>query len=151
MSLDNKKKHLFYVMLTPPAAAAAKSLQSCPTLCDPIDGSPPGSPVPGILKARTLEWVPSLPLPHRILSASEGQTCSLGFMEKLHVNFQYCVFLESQPLDHQGSPFFIFPFWQHPAECQTSTTRGQIHGPCGGSLLLPLLSLFSRVRLCATP
>ena len=36
--------------------AAAKSLQSCPTLCDPIDGSPPGSPVPGILQARTLEW-----------------------------------------------------------------------------------------------
>ena len=39
------------------AAAAAKSLQSCPTLCDPIDGSPPGSPVPGILQASTLEWV----------------------------------------------------------------------------------------------
>ena len=39
------------------AAAAAKSLQSCPTLCDPIDGSPPGSPVPGILQAGTLEWV----------------------------------------------------------------------------------------------
>ena len=39
------------------AAAAAKSLQSCPTLFDPIDGSPPGSPVPGILQARTLEWV----------------------------------------------------------------------------------------------
>ena len=39
------------------AAAAAKSLQSCPTLCDPIDSSPPGSPVPGILQARTLEWV----------------------------------------------------------------------------------------------
>ena len=38
-------------------AAAAKSLQSCPTLCDPIDGSPPGSPVPGILRARILEWV----------------------------------------------------------------------------------------------
>ena len=37
--------------------AAAKLLQSCPTLCDPIDGSPPGSPVPGILQARTLEWV----------------------------------------------------------------------------------------------
>ena len=36
---------------------AAKSLQSCPTLCDPIDGSPPGSPVPGVLQARTLEWV----------------------------------------------------------------------------------------------
>ena len=41
----------------PAAAAAAKSLQSCPTLCDPIDGSPPGSPVPGILQTRTLEWV----------------------------------------------------------------------------------------------
>ena len=39
------------------AAAAAKSLQSCPTLCDPIDSSPPGSAVPGILQARTLEWV----------------------------------------------------------------------------------------------
>ena len=39
------------------AAATAKLLQSCPTLCDPIDGSPPGSPVPGILQARTLEWV----------------------------------------------------------------------------------------------
>ena len=38
-------------------AAAAKSRQSCLTLCDPIDGSPPGSPVPGILQARTLEWV----------------------------------------------------------------------------------------------
>ena len=39
------------------AATAAKSLQSCPTLCDPIDGSPPGSAVTGILQARTLEWV----------------------------------------------------------------------------------------------
>ena len=39
------------------AAAAAKSLQSCPTLCDPIDGSAPGSPVPGILQARTPQWV----------------------------------------------------------------------------------------------
>ena len=39
------------------AAAAAKSLQSCPTLCDPVDSSPPGSPVPGILQARILEWV----------------------------------------------------------------------------------------------
>ena len=39
------------------AAAAAKLLQLCPTLCDPIDGSPPGSPIPGIIQARTLEWV----------------------------------------------------------------------------------------------
>ena len=42
---------------TAAAAAAAKSLQSCPTPCNPIDGSPPGSPIPGILQARTLEWV----------------------------------------------------------------------------------------------
>ena len=39
------------------AAAAAESLQACPTLCDPLDGSPPGSPIPGIRQARTLEWV----------------------------------------------------------------------------------------------
>ena len=45
-----------YLILGMPAAAA-KSLQSCQTLCDPIDGSPPGSPAPGILQARTLEWV----------------------------------------------------------------------------------------------
>ena len=44
-------------ILAAAAAAAAKLLQSCPTLCDPIDGSPPGSPVLGILQARTLEWV----------------------------------------------------------------------------------------------
>ena len=44
--------HCIFLLL-----AVAKSLQSCPTLCDPIDGSPPGSPVPGILQARTLEWV----------------------------------------------------------------------------------------------
>ena len=46
-----------YPVLTAAAAAAAKSLQSCPTLCDPRDGSPPGSPIPGSLQARTLEWV----------------------------------------------------------------------------------------------
>ena len=46
-----------FLELTSRAAAAAKSLQPCPTLCDPIDGSPPGSPISGILQARTLEWV----------------------------------------------------------------------------------------------
>ena len=44
-------------MLNVTATADAKSLQLCPTLCDPVDGSPPGSPVPGILQARTVEWV----------------------------------------------------------------------------------------------
>ena len=48
---------LIYLCNYVAAAAAAKSLQSCPTLCNPIDGSPPGSPVSGILQARTLEWV----------------------------------------------------------------------------------------------
>ena len=47
----------FYFVEQPAAATAAKSLQSCLTLCNPIDSSPPGSPVPGILQARTLEWV----------------------------------------------------------------------------------------------
>ena len=49
--------HYFLVYFVAFAAAAAESLQSCPTLCDPIDSSPPGSPIPGILQARTLEWV----------------------------------------------------------------------------------------------
>ena len=48
---------MFNISNSTAPAAAAKSLQSCPTLCDTIDGSPPGSPVPGILQARTLEWV----------------------------------------------------------------------------------------------
>ena len=52
MAIQNFKRNLPLNL-----CAAAKSLQSCPTLCDPIDGSPPGSPVPGILQARTLEWV----------------------------------------------------------------------------------------------
>ena len=47
------------VIMLSAAAAAAKSLQSCPILCNPIDGSPPGSAVPGILQARALEWVAS--------------------------------------------------------------------------------------------
>ena len=51
-----KESNSAYIAFTA-AEAAAKSLQSCATLCDPIDSSPPGSPVPGILQARTLEWV----------------------------------------------------------------------------------------------
>ena len=52
-----RKENEITLLLTAYCAAAAKSLQSCPTLCDPIDGSPLGSFVPGILQARTLEWV----------------------------------------------------------------------------------------------
>ena len=54
-SVDNVMSLLFNIL-----SAAAKSLQSCPTLCDHIDGSPPGSPIPVILQARTLEWVADL-------------------------------------------------------------------------------------------
>ena len=56
-----------------PAAAAAKSRQLCPTLCDPIDGSPPGSPVPGILQARILEWVAIPEMPGGGLNACKAR------------------------------------------------------------------------------
>ena len=52
-----REGHSVASVYLPPSAAAAKALQSCPTLCDPIDGSPPGSALPGILQARALEWV----------------------------------------------------------------------------------------------
>ena len=55
--LANTWYYLSFYCISPAAAAAAKSRQSCPSLCDPRDGSPGGSPVPGILQARTLEWV----------------------------------------------------------------------------------------------
>ena len=56
-SLILARVDLFFYEIKTATATAAKSLQSCPTLCDPRGGSPPGSPVPGILQARTLEWV----------------------------------------------------------------------------------------------
>ena len=56
------------------AAAAAKSVKSCPTLCDPIDGSPPGSSVPGILQARILEWV-SVSFSNASMHAKSLQSC----------------------------------------------------------------------------
>ena len=57
------------------AAAAAKSLQSCPTLCNPVDGSPPGSSVPGILQARILEWV-VISFSNASMHAKSLQSCS---------------------------------------------------------------------------
>ena len=62
------------------AAAAAKSRQSCPTLCDPIDGSPPGSSVPGILQARVLEWV-AIAFSERKLNAEELLLLNCGVGE----------------------------------------------------------------------
>ena len=57
LELDLQEDDLIDLLAVQHAAAAAKSLQSCLTLCDPIDSRPPGSSVPGILQARTLEWV----------------------------------------------------------------------------------------------
>ena len=61
------KEEIKVFMSSMATAAAAKSLQSCPTLCNPIDGSPPGSTIPGILQARTLEWV--------TISSEVAQSC----------------------------------------------------------------------------
>ena len=65
------------------AAAPAKSLQSCPTLCNPIDGSPPGSPVPGILQARTLEWgaIGKFNLEHHRAQEWQGRNSSAGMSD----------------------------------------------------------------------
>ena len=90
------------VILEPPqksltAAAAAKSLQSCPTLCDPMDGSLPGSPVPGILQARTLEWV--------------AISFSKEWKEKVQVKSLSCVRLFASPwtVAHQAPLPWDFP------------------------------------------
>ena len=96
---------------------AAKSLQSCPTQCDPTDGSPPGSPIPGILQARTLEWVaisfssilawktPWAEEPHRPQSHRLGHDCGTK-----HTHIQYYIvymyrnfFIHSSVNDHLGA------------------------------------------------
>jgi len=78
------------------SAAAAKWLQSCLTLCDPIDGSPPGSPIPGILQARTLEWV--------------AISFSNAWKWKVKGKSLSCVWLLATPwtVAHQGSPSMGF-------------------------------------------
>ena len=85
------------------AAVAAKSLQSCPTLCDPIDGSPPGSSVPGILQARTLEWV------------------AISFSNCFHNTSQFLFFFLSSP------PLFSFPLLSFSEVYQNLALRL----PCG--------------------
>ena len=57
INLIERLQGLLFISIISAAAAAAASLQSCPTLCDPTEGSPPGSPIPGILQAKMLEWV----------------------------------------------------------------------------------------------
>jgi len=71
-------------------ATAAKSLQSYPTLCDPIDGSPPGSPVPGLLQARTLEWVPfPSPMHENPWTAAYQAPPSVGFSRQIQTSVSY--------------------------------------------------------------
>ena len=77
--------------------AAAKSRQSCPTLCDPIDGSPPGSPVPGILQERTLEWV--------AISFSNAWKWKVKVKSLSHVQ----LFATPQTVAHQAPPSMGFP------------------------------------------
>ena len=86
------------------AAAAAKSHQSCPTLCDPIDGSPPGSAVPGILQARMLEWV--------AISFFSGlllDTCSLELL---------CPLMEKEVAPHSGTLAWRIPQMEKPGRLQ---------------------------------
>ena len=85
--------------IPPAAAAVAKSLQACPTLCDPIDGSPPGSPFPGILQARTLEWV--------AISFSKEKTLESPFDCK-----------EIQPVHSKGDQSWVF-FGRNYAKAET--------------------------------
>ena len=73
------------------AAAAAKSLQSYPTLCDPIDGSPPGSAVPGILQARTLEWITISCISEVIDISPSNLDSSLRFLQPSISHDIFCI------------------------------------------------------------
>ena len=125
------------------SATAAKSLQSCPTLCDPIDGSPPGSPIPGILQARTLEWVVisfSMSRLQGTVITAYGLSCSVvcgifldqGSKPRLP-HWQ----VDSLTLSHQGKPWKRVldsrettpSAWRpsHPLECLTwSILHGEV-------------------------
>ena len=98
------------------AAAAAKSLQSCPTLCDPIDGYPPGSPIPGILQARTLEWL--------AISISDAWKWKVKVKSLSHVQLSVTPRLQPTRLLHP---------WEFPGK----HTRVGCHGLLQLYLLLP--------------
>ena len=105
------------------SAAAAKSLQSCPTLCDPTDGSPPGSPVPGILQARTLEWVAisfSNAWKWKVKSESEvAQSCprhsattwTAAFQAPLSMGFSRQEYWSGVPLPSPAEVQPVAKFW----------------------------------------
>ena len=93
--------NLSYEMQVTAAAVAAKSLQLCPTWCDPTDGSPPGSAIPGILQARTLEWV-AISFPN-------------AWKWKVQVKLLSCVWLLATPWTaaYQAPPSMGFSRWEY--------------------------------------
>ena len=118
-------------------AAAAKLLQSCPTLCNPIDISSPGFPVPGILQARTLEWV-------AISFSNAGDIRAAAAAAK---SLQSCPILCHPlplPVSRAILGFNHLLFWPLFAPLQPQWPS------CSSYILLLLLSCFSRVQLCAT-
>ena len=133
------------------SVTAAKSLQSCPTLCDPIDGSPPGSPVPGILQPRTLEWVaifsypfytwccisvsPKLPVQPRPLPFPDlcPHSCSL----QENISFLGCA-------QSRGPEEMVRLFITHPTGIWVHCDKG--HKTCG----LPMNRNPTRVPLTST-
>ena len=137
------------------AAAAAKSLQSCLTLCNPIDGSPPGSPVPGILQARTLEWV--------AISFSSAWKGKVKVKSLSHVR----LFATPWTVAHQAPPSMGFSrqeYWSGvPLPSPWPILGGLKHGtvitlqlqkftePCGLSVVCPSLypSVQTTQRLCS--
>ena len=134
----------FLVLLLSFISLGAKSLQSCPTLCDPIDGSPWGSPVPGILQARTLEWVPisfsnawkwkvkvkslsCIQLPVTPWTAAHQASLSMGFSRleywsgvplpisyKIPVHGYYYCLKLFSVKNKRGEDFILYPFFPSP-------------------------------------
>ena len=133
-----------------PSAAAVKSLQSCPTLCDPIDGSPPGSPVPGILQARILEWVAtSSPMhesgkwkwSHSLLATPWTAACqappSMGFSRQEYWSgvpllFVSLIHQKIPSAVHSQNPIFL------PSHCQHHSLIRLVPWPLIWSFLPPL-------------
>ena len=100
-----------------PAAAAAESLQSCPTLCDPIGGSPPGSPVPGILQARTLEWVAyAFSSFHVLLAIVNSAAVNNG----MHVSFSILVSSGYMPRSGIAVLAWRIPWTEEPGGLQST-------------------------------
>ena len=116
------------------AAAAAKSLQSCLTLCDPRDGSPPGSPVPGILQARTLEWV--------------AISFSNAWKWKVKVESLSHAWLLATPWTaaHQAPPSMGFSRQEYWSGCYSAIKKNEII-PCAATWIDPEGTILSKISL----